>query len=348
MGKTDDPFYTDAELAQAVDAEVKFLREHQARMVVTGFTLTTYLSSRIAGVPLATDHGGTFLPPLLAHRLCPAPVNPPVPAMGRLPRGAQLNRHAARLGVEPLPNMLALMCGELTLVTDLPEVVGVPAEAAEGWRPRWPYRVRSGTTFRWTGPLFAKLDQPVPPDVEAFLQGDEHVVYVVPTSVNEELLRALVGQAQASGARVLVGATVHDIGDLADARTLIAGVLPNHLVMPRVAAAVIMGGQGSVQTAIASGVPFVGLPYHGEQELNVAVAERLGMAIRLSPRDAITPALPQALRKLLDDPAYQSAATRAAQHDEGVDGAARAALAITDYLGAQRPPDDRPDDSARH
>ncbi len=247
----------------------------------------------------------------------------------------QLNQHARERGVEPLPSMLGLMCGDLTMVTELPQVLGLPADALEGWTPRLPFRVRRGTTFRFTGPLYAELDVPMPEDVDTFLD-DGPVVYVSPTSVGESLLRALVSGARATGAKVLVGAGVHDVGDLADKRVLVAGILPNHRVMPRVAASVIMGGQGSVQTAIASGTPFVGLPYHGEQELNIAVAERLGMAIRMKPQDAKTPALTGALRQVLDMPSYRASAQLAAAQYEGVDGGAQAADVILEWLRGRR------------
>lgn len=353
MGTTDPPFYGDDELAAAVDAEVAFLRAVAARAVVVGFTLTAYLSSRVVGVPLVTDHGGSFVPPVLAQGLCPAPVAPPAPAMGWLPVGVQrwlantvpaflaasvadLDRHADRLGVERISGFVGLMCGDLTLVTELPEVLGVPREAVEGWRPRWPWRLRSGTTFRCTGPLYARLDRPLPAEVDAFLSADGPVVYVAPTSVDVGLLRALVARARDTGFRVLVAATVHDLSAMADARTLVAGVLPNHVVMPRVAAAVLMGGQGSVQTAMASGTPFVGLPLHGEQELNVAVAERAGCAIRMSTRDATSAgALATALRRLVEEPSFATAARVAAARYAGVDGAARAASAIRAHLGPE-------------
>lgn len=306
MGKGDRPFYDDAELAAAIDAEIAFFRATGAQMAVTGFTLSAYVSARVAGIPLATDHGGSFVPPVLSHSLCPAPVNPPHPGLSRLPAllgrwlanripalvsrpVAQLNRHADARGVERLPSLCSLMCGDLTLVTELPEVLGLPAEALEGWAPHWPFRLRSGTTFRCTGPLYARLDRPVPPEVDAFLAVDEPVVYVAPTSVSEALLRAIIVGARTAGERMLVAATVHDVADLADERTCVARILPNHLVLPRVSAAILMGGQGSVQTALAAGTPFLGLPYHGEQELNVAVAERLGMALRMSPAVAGRP-----------------------------------------------------------
>lgn len=352
--RTGRDFYSDEELRAAVDAEVALIRSLGAELVVTGFTLSAYLSTQIAGVPLATDHGGSFVPPVLAHMLCPVAVNPPDPNLAKLPvpvqrwlsnrvpaliKGpvAQLNRHARDRGVQPLPSMLGLMCGDLTLVTDLPDVLGLSARDLEQWRPRWPLRVRAGTTFRYTGPLYARLDLPVPAAVDAFLDGDEPVVYVALTSVTEEFLRSVVVGTRASGHKVLV-ATTHDLSDLAGDRTVVAGVLPSHTIMPRVAAAVIMGGQGSVQTAIASGTPFVGLPYHGEQELNIAVAERLGMAIRMSPTAASTPALPEAIARLISETDFATSAASAAELYTVVDGGAVAANVIIDWLRARSSP----------
>ena len=346
---TSRDFFTDDELRSAIDSEVALLREIGTDIVVTGFTLSAYVSSRLVGVPLATDHAGSFVPPVLAHGLCPVPVNPPdslakappplqqwmanrVPPLLRGPV-KQLNRHARERGVDPLSGFMGLMCGDLTMVTDVPEVLGIPAASLEGWRPRRSRRARRTTTFRYTGPLFAELDLPVPGDVSAFLDGPEPVVYVAPTSVNEGFLRSLVHSARACGAKLLVAAGPHDLRDLADEDTHVSGILPNHLVLPRVTAAVIMGGQGSVQTAIASGTPFVGLPYHGEQELNVGVAERLGMAVRMKPNDATTPELARALCRLLADPTYTESARRAAHLYEDVDGADRAAQVIVEWLG---------------
>ncbi len=346
---TSRDFYTDDELRTAIDAEVELLHDTGAGLAVTGFTLSAYVSTRVAGVPLATDHGGSFLPPVLSHGLCPAPVNAPDPNLARLPSRLQrwlanrvpallngpvqqLNRHAHERGVEPVPGLLGLMCGDLTLVTESPSVLGMTSEQLTQWRARWPFRVRNGTTFRFTGPLYAELDIPLPEQVEDFLRRTRSVLFVSPTSVTRTLLCSLIDAARDTGADVLVAAGPHDVHYLADDHVLICDILPNHLVMPRVDAAVIMGGQGSVQTAMAAGTPFVGLPLHGEQELNVAVAERLGMAIRMSPDPLVEARLSEALRDLLEAPRYASAARRAAAMYDGLDGASTAADTILEWL----------------
>ena len=52
------------EVRRSVAAEAQYLRAAGARAVVTGFTLTAYLSSRVAGIPLVASHGGSFVPPV--------------------------------------------------------------------------------------------------------------------------------------------------------------------------------------------------------------------------------------------------------------------------------------------
>ena len=69
----------------------------------------------------------------------------------------------------------------------------------------------------------------------------------------------------------------------------------------------------------------------------MAVAERLGMALRMSPQRATTPELGAAVRRLLDEPAFANAAARAAHHYEGVDGAAGAADAMLTWLERSAP-----------
>ncbi len=342
------PLYTDAFMRTAVRSEADFFGRSSARMAVIGFNLTTYISSRVAAFPLATSHGGSFMPPVLERGLCPVPINPYDPRMARLPRFVQrwlanrvpqwingpardLKRMAHEFGVEQLPSFMAMMCGDLTLVTEIPEVLGISRRELESWRPRsrryWPT-----TRLRYVGPLYAKLGRPLSDRVRRFLARDRPVILVSPTSVNEPFLRALVPAVQAAGASVLVSSTIHDLGDMENDRVMVESILPNHLVMPEVDAAVLMGGQGSVQTAMAAGTPFIGMPFHGEQELNVALAERQGMAIRFCPADAGTPAMTRAVRRLIEQPAFKENAARARQCYRGADGAEGAADAIVAFL----------------
>jgi UDP:flavonoid glycosyltransferase YjiC (YdhE family) len=337
------------EVRRSVAAEAAFLRQVGAQAVVIGFTLTAYLSSRVAGIPLVASHGASYVPPVFERGLAPVPATMPVPALEWLPAWLKrkmanalptrltdptvfLNNVAAELGVEPVPTLAALMLGDLTLVTDLPEVLGVPAAELEAWRPTDPNHYRPNTQLVYTGPLFAQLDLPIPPQVQAFLDGSEPTAYVVLSSSSAALLRKVTARVRAAGLRVIVGATVHDFGPVSDPGVVVAGLLPSHRVMPHVQVAVTMGGQGSVQTAMTSGTPLVGLPLHPEQDLNVDLAARHGMALAVAPRHADTPRLTAAVRRVVTDPCFATSAHRVKAWYAGVDGAGRAADAIRRYL----------------
>jgi UDP:flavonoid glycosyltransferase YjiC (YdhE family) len=86
---------------------------------------------------------------------------------------------------------------------------------------------------------------------------------------------------------------------------------------------------------MASGVPIVGIPLQPEQDLNVHLAERQGMAIRLAPRLAGGAAMTNAVRALLGQPRYREQAMYVCSIVSRVDGASGAAAAICHYLAQQ-------------
>jgi UDP:flavonoid glycosyltransferase YjiC (YdhE family) len=345
LGDVRQSVYTRRELAEYAVAEADHLRRVGARAVVTGFTLTTLLSSRLAGVPLVTEHNGSWLPPVWEHGLLPAPADPPWAWLRALPEPilrrlvnaapprvrwycAQIDAVARELGVAPVPSTAALTLGDVALLTEVPQVVGLPAAAFTGWRPAGRRGYRPGTRLAVAGPLWARLPIPLPPDVEA--------------STPAELVRRTVQAVlrAAPDARVLVAGTVHaarDLrlqagagpGDRSGDRVMVGGVLPSHLVMPRVRLAVTTAGQGSLQTAMAAGTPVIGIPLQPEQDLNVVLLERLGAAVRVAPSAVGSPAMAAAVRSALagNSPLRAGAQQVRRWYDE-VDGADAAARAI--------------------
>lgn len=348
IGPPDQSMWSDDEMRAYVAAEVAYFREQRVRVAVTGWTLTALLSTRVAGIPLVTEHAGSWVPPVFERGLLPAPDQRvgmplerwlPKPIRRRLynaavPRltiyTAGFNRVAKELGVVGIPSFAALLLGDLTLVTDVPEVLGIPREELDAWMPRDPSRYRPGTRLRYAGPIYARLATPVPERVERFLAGSHPIVYVAITSSDAALVRGVVEALRPLGVRVLVAATVHDLQDLASERVLVAGVLPSHLIMPRVTLAVTAGGQGSVQAALASGLPFIGIPLQPEQHFNVYLAERQGAARPVRQRDAGTGVLTRTAQAMLGDATYQRNARRVQAIFAQTDGPAAAAEAILD------------------
>jgi len=355
LGHPSQPLQPVEEVRASVASEVAFLRETGAAMAVIGFTLSAYLSTRVVGIPLATSHGGSFVPPMFEHDLMPVPTRMPMAGAQWLPRpmkrwmvnhmpaklkaaAAFLNKVADELGVERVPSLAAMMLGDLTLVTDVPEILGLPHDAFENWRPERSGAYRADTRLTCVGPIFARLDLPLPERVEAWLDGERPTAYVALSSSSPDMIRRVVARVRTAGARVIVASTIHSLGDLESDDVIVGGVLPSHRIMPKANVAVVMGGQGSVQTAMTSGTPLIGFPLHGEQELNVALAARQGMAIAISPRRSDDPCVTEAVRRILAQRSFREAANRVREVYAQWDGPSSAADALIGWLaGKPRP-----------
>ena len=350
MGARSQSMWTDAELEAYATAEAQFFRERGVRVAVTGFTLTTLLSTRLAGVKLVTEHAGSYVPPIWERRMFePFLTSPLLPLVDYLPRAARrfaanlglhqvqhycagFNRVAKRLGVEGVPSFATLLMGDLTLVPEAPEVLGVAPAELEAWRPG-PKGYRAGMRLKYTGPLFAELDRPVPERVQRFLDGPRPIIYVAITSSTAEQVCAVVRSLEPVGARILVAGTVHALAELESERVLVEGVLPSQRIMPRVDLAITAGGQGSVQCAMAAGTPLIVLPLQPEQDFNGQLIERMGAGRRIAFADAATPKLAELARALLADPGVRRNAQRVRDIYARLDGPSLAAEAIMEYAG---------------
>jgi len=308
--------------------EADYLREIRTRAVVTGGAAAALQSSRLAGIPLVSIDAGAWVPPMWERGLLPLPFEPlGIPFERWVPRPLRrrMFNDRVRSGAWPQGER-----ADLTLVTDVPELLGITATAIDGWRPRDPAAARGGTRLKLVGPILAHIDLPLPERVERLLAGPRPIVYIAITSTEPGLVRAAVGALRPLGARILVGGTVDDLAGLEDDQVAVEGVLPSHLILPRVDLAVIAGDQGSVQAALAAGVPFVGLPLGREQHLNVALAERAGAARAIAPPLAATPELTTAARELMTVPRHRAGAERLRDAYARGDGPGRAADAIID------------------
>lgn len=336
LGDPRQSMYSDAEIRSYVQAEAEYFRAHGITVAVTGFTLTTLLSSRLTGVRVVTEHAGSFVPPVFERRLLPAPTHPVDPRLKNAPKWLSrflinrtanrttgycggFNRVAESLGVEGVPSLAALLLGDLSLVPEVPEVLGISAAELAAWTPSRGYR--PGSRLTAVGPLFAHLDLPLPARVQQFLYRPGPVVYLAMTSTPPAQVRAAVTSLRDLDVRILVAGTIHDLSDLATNQVMIEGTLPSHLVMPQVDLAITTGGQGSIQTAMASGTPVLGIPLHIEQDLNIALVERLGAARHAAPTDSLAAIAAQ----MLDNPAHLEAAERIQKLYAAVDGPALAA-----------------------
>jgi UDP:flavonoid glycosyltransferase YjiC (YdhE family) len=325
VGDPGQSMYAPDEMRAYVLAEVEWFRRNRVAAVVIGFTLTTLISTRIAGVPLVAQHAGAWIPPLLERS-----DRPPSPAMPRLYLSG-FDAVADALGVPRIPSFPALLLGDLCLVTEAPEVYPVSEAEMLAWRPSdglyWPT-----TRFVYTGPIFARLDRPVPAPVEAALRREAPVVYVAMTSAPADLVRAAVLEVASAGVEVVVAATMDDLSSLAGPRVTVAGILPSHQIAPRVALAVTTGGQGSLQNAMAAGTPVIGIPLQPEQKANLRWLERAEAAQCVPPESLGHGVLADLVREMLATRGYRGGAQRIASAYAQRDGPGLSAETIEHYL----------------
>lgn len=231
QGPPGQSMYSDSEIRAYVRAEAEYFRAHGVTVVVTGFTLTALLSTRLTGARLVTEHAGSFVPPVFERRLVPAPRRPLHRRTGWLPARAAryvmnvaparsraycggFNRVAAELRVPQIPSLAALLLGDLSLVPEVPEVLGITAADIARWTPDGRRGYRPETRLTCTGPLYARLAMPIPPRVEAFLAGQGPLAYVALTSTSPQQVRDVVTALSALDLRILVAGTIHDLRDL--------------------------------------------------------------------------------------------------------------------------------------
>jgi UDP:flavonoid glycosyltransferase YjiC (YdhE family) len=88
--------------------------------------------------------------------------------------------------------------------------------------------------------------------------------------------------------------------------------VPQDDVLPHAAAVVCHGGSGTVLGALAAGVPMVVTPLFADQPDNAARVQATGAGLALATRDASVDETRRALSRVLDEPAFRSAAQRMA------------------------------------
>lgn len=330
------PFTRDL-VAARVDVERRMIREHAAAAVVIGSNVTSMISARAEKVPLFYPVTFALSRPQVeqvrrfrfvdgdgwarstADRIATAAFRWVYTRAPLAPRA--LSSVARDHGVRPLRTIASLLDADVNLVTVMPwELEGFTLPA----------------NYHRVGPIFAHLGGEVPTLVHELAAAPEPLVYLGLGSSASRAL-ALAAAAQLGELPVNVVAPIgHYLvaGDAVPPNVHVTDLLPAHRLGGLVDAAVLHGGQGTVQTACVTGVPFVGMGLQPEQTWNVRVCERQGNAISLSPKQVSEPAFLDAVRRVLGDPSFAQAAARVRAEFEHADGAAASARIIEAALAA--------------
>jgi UDP:flavonoid glycosyltransferase YjiC (YdhE family) len=328
------PFTRDLVRAR-VEVERRLIRETDAAAVVIGSNITSLISARAEGVPLFYPVPFALTGPQVAQTRRMHFVQgsgPLARAADRVATSAfrwlytrapvaprAFSTIAKENGVAPLRTVASMLGADVNLLTVMPwELDG--------------YRLPDD--YRRVGPIFARLDAPMPAIVAELAAAPEPLVYLGLGSSADRRL-ALAAAAQLGELPVNVVAPIGhylESGDEVPPNVHVTGMLPAHLLGGLVDAAVLHGGQGTVQTACATGIPFVGLGLQPEQVWNVEVCVARGNAVRVPPKRVGRPEFLDAVRRVLSDPGIRAAAAEVQRAFEGADGAAASARIIEERI----------------
>ncbi len=330
-----DPF-TQAELQERVRSELALYTELNPAALVMGFTLSAVISARAARLPLVYVIPFPLSRPYLEANLAAWPDAFDLPGVRWLPQkwlDAAANRWllntrlwigpfqrvARQYGLPPIRRLVDIYEGDYTLVTDIPELTGVPT-LPENWQ--------------YVGPIFAHLEGETPAAIQA-LVGKHPLIYcAMGSSANRSTLQTVLQSFEGAPYTVIAPVKAHLDAGSGKKLALPENVhvfdwLPAHKVNPLADLAVIHGGQGTVQTACASGTPFVGIGLQPEQEGNIDFVVRFGSAVRLKKNQLSRRNLLQAIDSLLANPLARQRAVELQAIFRQWDGVTRSAEFIT-------------------
>lgn len=337
-------FFTHEEMTERVRNELALYAKTRPTAVVIGFTLSTFISARAAKIPLVSVNPlaltGPFFqanPTVWGKMLHGTPlgwlpgglVNRAINAWGRRTKlwTKPMNRVAKEFGVRPFTSLTDIFRGDHTLVTDIPQLTGVP-----DLPPTW----------RYVGPIYAKLEGDVPPEI-ANLPHDQPIIYfAMGSSANREVLVRVMQMFAAQPYRVIAPIKRHLAGlDVAVPDNVqVFDWLPAHKVNPLADVAVIHGGQGTVQTACVSGTPFLGIGLQPEQDINVLQAAQFGSALHLNRYALNEERVLTAVHRLLTHPTFGQKAAELRDELAKWPGAANVAAFLREKFLAVTPPEE--------
>ena len=236
-------------------------------------------------------------------------------------RGGELGRFRRSLGLEPVGIMRLADRADRIVMLVAPEYFGRDAP------PDWPPMTWAGFSI-WPGPASAAVD----PALAAYVDdGDPPVLVTLGTSAamnaGEQFAEIAQGLDAVGLRSVFLVGGPENLGPLAG-RPGVVEFAPLTRLLPRCGAAVVSGALGSVAACVRAGIPMVVHPQLVDQRWHGRRVQELGIGL-LARR---TRHVARAVREVVADPGYASAARALAARIAPQDGAATATDVVEQVL----------------
>ncbi len=303
-GQKKSDYFTTEELEERIQSELAIYEQHKPAAVITGWSLGTILSTRIAKVPIVQVIESTWTSEYFEQgmgtwpdakdglfcRICGESYLNNKYNHDTLKNKSDIkpfNELARKYEIAEFKNWFDLFESDHTLLADIPEFANIPEH-------------HENRTF--IGPLVTRLEGEVPEEVKKLKEVNEKLIYFAMGSTGDprliqDLLYAFGEQSYNVIAPIKDMVEKHMLN--VPSNVTVTGFVPAHKVNPMADVCVIHGGIGTVLNACLSGTPFVGVGLKPEQEANVECCVRLGFAKRIKKKRLTAEAVLTAIDKLL-------------------------------------------------
>ncbi len=276
----------------------------------------------------------SMLPPLFRYKIV---KNIPKALKQRLPllRHSNIREAAQKLGWqgEPLINIFSMLRADLTIVNDLPDYYDLK---------------RFHENICFTGPLFARSaeNDSLDPQIEEIFSHETNNVKIFCTlgssGSKEQLVEIIKVFTEGEGLKWnAVILSPPSICPLQEARAYAKSrkgifitdkFVPAKKINSLADITICHGGQGTVQTAAASGTPIVGIAQQPEQQMNLDHMKDYGAAIRIPYNKWRSAAIRNAVCHILSDDSYKTSVQGLMKKINNMDGGKEAAITIWDKI----------------
>lgn len=330
QGRTARHPFTVEMVRERVASEVDLIRTWGPDVIVIGSTLTMFISARVAKVPLvyirpyamSRSHfaaavtfptvSGSGWPSRLVNRLSADVLRMLLRRLRWKPRS--FSAVAAEYGLE-LPSLtFEALDADLNLIASpFPLLDARPLSPGD----------------QAVGPIYAKPPAELPEEIRSLAEGNKPVVHLgLGSSASAELAEDLLDQLAAMDIHLITGAGSYlpeqkrsGLGG----NVHVFDFLPAHLLAGMIDASVIHGGEGTVQAACASGVPFMGIGLQPEQRHNIDECVHFGNALAFTAADVRKGRISGLVHRVLTDAGLYESARRLQYEMAHMDGPAHAA-----------------------
>jgi UDP:flavonoid glycosyltransferase YjiC (YdhE family) len=305
-GETFKQPWTLEELKKRIQSETDLIDQLEPSFAFLGSVLTFSMSCKIKNIKLFNVIPLALSRPYLEAGL---PVSPFFPKwINRIVTWIFLNipllvgnfRKVAKFyKIEKPRNALDVWSGDVNIVADNQEF-SLLKKLPKNWY--------------FSGPLFAHLDKKIPIEIEQILENSTKpkIYFAMGSSANRKVLLNCLKGFEGLDATVVAPIRSHlKPDDHIPSNVYVTDWLPALEVMKLVDIAVTHGGQGTVQTTVISGKPFLGIGMQPEQELNIYPFVVYGNALQLKKNKVTTKDVQKSIHMLLNQSSFKEKALSA-------------------------------------